>query len=53
MGPKVIVPYKKRIHDLLDLFWVLGMPMAEAVKGAELQVSDGKSRTSDITLKVA
>jgi len=36
------VPREKRIYDLLDLFGVVGMPMAEAVKGAELASLGGQ-----------
>jgi hypothetical protein len=37
------VPREKRIYDLLDLFRVLGMPMAEAVKSAELASFGGQN----------
>jgi hypothetical protein len=36
MRREVCVPREKRIHDLLDLLRVMGMPMAEAVQSAEL-----------------
>src|SRR5579862_9592124 len=42
MRPEVFVPREKSIHDLLDLLGVLGMPMAEAVKGAELASFGGQ-----------
>jgi hypothetical protein len=53
MRPQVFMPHEKCIHDLLDLLRVVGMPMAEAMQGAELASFGGKSRTSDITVKVA
>ena len=36
MRPEIFMPRKERINDLLDLLGVLSMPMAKAVKGAEL-----------------
>jgi len=36
MRPEVFVAREKRIHNLFDLFRVVGVPMAKAVKGAEL-----------------
>jgi hypothetical protein len=42
MRPEVFVPREKRIHDLFDLLWVVCMPMAEAVQGAELASFGGQ-----------
>jgi hypothetical protein len=46
MRPEVFVPREKRIHDLLDLLRVVGMPMAEAVQGAELASFGGQIEDS-------
>ena len=42
MRPEVFVPREKRIHDLFDPLRVVGMPMAEAVKGAKLASFGGQ-----------
>jgi hypothetical protein len=42
MRPEVFVSRDKRIHDLVYLLRVVGMPMAKAVKGAELAKFGGQ-----------
>ena len=42
MRSQVFAPSDKRIHDLLYLLRVVSMPMAEAVKGADLAKFGGQ-----------
>ena len=42
MRPEIFVPRDKRINNLFDPLRVVGMPMAEAVKGAELAKFGGQ-----------